>query len=55
MIKDAERYRETGGWGFDRFLGENQTQGAEAELRAKCFACHSKVKDNDFVFTKPRK
>jgi hypothetical protein len=55
MMKDPEKYRDSGGWGFDRFAGDNRTDGADAELRGKCFACHTQRKDADFVFSKVRK
>ncbi len=55
MMKDSQRYAETSGWGFDSALGDSQTLGAPAETRAACYACHSKQKDPDFVFSTFRK
>jgi hypothetical protein len=55
MEKDATRYPTTGGWGFDVFAGDNQTQGAAASVRAGCFSCHRQRKDHDFVFSDFRK
>lgn len=55
MRKDSERYRETGGWGFERFEGDNKTGSASAEVKAACFACHSKKKDRDLVLSEFRK
>jgi hypothetical protein len=50
MVKDAERYPETGGWGFGRFVDGRPVD--EAQHRT-CFACHeARVKDRDFVFTR---
>ena len=51
MMKDSQRYAETGGWSFDGAAGDSQTLGASAEKRAACYACHSKQKDRDFVFS----
>jgi Cytochrome P460 len=49
MIKDAKKYRSTGGWGFAQF-----TDGKPADAAAlqPCFPCHAPVKDRDFVFTR---
>lgn len=54
MIKDAGKYRETGGWGFARWLGKQQTPyGKDAQFAQECFTCHTPMKDNDYVFTAP--
>ena len=47
MIKDDHLYRDTGGWGFETFDGKNVRHADSA----KCYACHSKQKDHDLVFT----
>jgi Cytochrome P460 len=49
MIKDERLYGETGGWGFETF---DAMKARRAESNgAKCYACHSKQKDHDLVFT----
>jgi len=54
MFKDAEKYAATGGWGFARWLGDDQKPyGKDAGFVQECFACHTPVKDNDYVFTHP--
>ena len=54
MIKDSEKYPETGGWGFARWLGlTQQPYGKDAGFVQECFGCHQPVKDNDYVFTHP--
>ena len=54
MIKDTEKYRDTGGWGFARWLGKAQEPyGKDAGFTQECFSCHTPVKDNDYVFTAP--
>jgi hypothetical protein len=55
MRKDSQLYSETGGWGFDGAAGDSQSLAAPARTRATCFACHSKQKDHDFVFSSYRK
>lgn len=52
MIKDSTKYKETGGWGFARFVGnELKPYGKDAGFVQECFGCHQPVKANDFVFT----
>lgn len=52
MIKDAAKYRETGGWGFARWVGmEQKPYGKDAAFVQECFGCHLPVKENDYVFT----
>ncbi len=54
MVKDANKYRETGGWGFARWKGIEQVPyGKDAGFVQECFGCHTPVKDNDYVFTHP--
>lgn len=56
MIKDAKKYPATGGWGFARWLGEDQKPyGKDAGFVQECFACHTPVKASDYVFTRPVK
>lgn len=55
MRKDIRVYSETGGWGFDGTLGDGQELSGPANLRSACYACHSKQKDHDFVFSSFRK
>ena len=54
MIKDSKQYAQTGGWGFARWKGLEQTpHGKDASFVMECFNCHQPVKDNDYVFTHP--
>ena len=56
MLKDSRRFASTGGWGFERFLGDSETDRPLTEdHRAVCFTCHEPMKDHDFVFSKYRK
>src|SRR5215468_3163197 len=42
MVKDSKRYAATGGWGFEQFKGDSQTDRmVTAEIATKCFDCHS--------------
>lgn len=50
MKKDDQLYKETSGWGFETFDGDKNARLKEID-RAQCYACHSKQKDRDLVFT----
>ncbi len=52
MVKDQEKYKATGGWGFARFVGKDlKPYGKDAHFVQECFGCHTPVKDNDYLFT----
>ena len=54
MFKDAKKYAGTGGWGWARWLGQGQTPyGKDANFVQECMGCHTPVKGNDWMFTKP--
>jgi opacity protein-like surface antigen len=52
MRKDARKYRDTGGWGFEGFKGDSTTERAVGKNAASaCFQCHTAQKDRNFVFS----
>lgn len=51
MFKDASKYTDTYGWGWARWVGVDQTP-FEKGMQV-CTACHTPVKDRDWVFTDP--
>ena len=54
MFKDAKKYASTYGWGWARWVGmEQKPYGKDAGFSQECIACHTPVKGNDWVFTKP--
>jgi len=54
MVKDSARFKETGGWGYARWVGNDQKPyGKDAGFVQECIACHTPVKDRDWVFTRP--
>jgi len=56
MAKDSKRYVDTGGWGYEEFKGDSQTERAlTAEARAACNKCHMQQKNRDCVFSAFRK
>jgi hypothetical protein len=55
MFKDSDKWTETKGWGWARWVGLEQVPfGKDAESAHKsCIACHAPVAGQDWVFTKP--
>jgi hypothetical protein len=51
MFKDSELYADTHGWGWARWVGQEQV--AFDNGMQVCIACHTPVKDRDWVFTDP--
>src|SRR5579864_9585110 len=49
MIRDST-YKSTGGWRFERFMGNSQTEDAIKDSGTSCFGCHSNAKAHGFVF-----
>ncbi len=52
MVKDSQKYPDTGGWGFARWVGTElkplNNQGGQP-----CFECHKAAATDDYVFTRP--
>ena len=56
MHKDASKYKDTGGWGFEGFKGDSKTERAVGKNAASaCFECHTAQKNQGFVFSSFRK
>jgi hypothetical protein len=56
MHKDREKYKDTGGWGFENFAGNSKTD-REVAVNGPiegCFTCHKGREDTDLVFSKLR-
>ena len=52
MVRDAQRYAETGGWGFQAFKGGDPNQKAVKDGGKACFVCHIPHADNNYLFTR---
>lgn len=50
MVKDSKRYAATGGWGYAQFDKDGKP-GSQSDMQ-KCYPCHQKIQDRDFVFTR---
>lgn len=55
MFKDTNKWAETGGWGWARWVGLEQKPFGNTAKAAQdsCIACHTPVKNQDWVFHKP--
>ncbi|MFI5006659.1 MAG: cytochrome P460 family protein [Solirubrobacterales bacterium] len=53
MVKESERYRETGGWGFEVFRGDGRDAALDTAAKAACFACHKNGRDSVFIEFRP--
>jgi hypothetical protein len=54
MVKDAQRYKDTDGWGWGRWRGlELKPFGQDAKFVNECTGCHAPVRGNDYVYTLP--
>lgn len=50
MVKDSVKYKDSGGWGFGRFVNG---QPVDEKQHQTCLGCHqAKVKDHDLVFSR---
>ena len=50
MVKEAQRYKSTGGWGYDHFDRDDKTSRLTNAERETCAACHAKAPvDHVFV------
>ena len=54
MHRDAARFKETGGWGFEGFKGDTRDRVVKDPAK-DCFACHKADQPQDFVFSTWRK
>ena len=53
IAKDAKKYKDTGDWGFARYVGNDlKPYGKDAVFVAECFGCHTPLANNDYLFTK---
>ncbi len=55
MFRDSKKWAANGtGWGWARWVGKGQKPyGKDADFSQECISCHTPVKGNDWVFTRP--
>lgn len=52
MQRDQQRFKDTGGWGFEAFKGGDPAQRLVTDGGKGCFTCHAPLTDSSFVFTR---
>jgi hypothetical protein len=54
MLKDAQRYMNTDGWGWGRWRGEDlKPYGSDVRFVNEYTSCHMPVGSDDYVYTLP--
>jgi hypothetical protein len=51
MVKDDKKYADTGGWGFQVWLGGDPAKPVVTDAAKQCFGCHLPQKDHQYVFS----
>ena len=51
MVRDSLRFAQSGGWGFQRFVGDSKTDLAATPTPQQCFACHDRLKKDGLVLS----
>lgn len=51
MIKDAEKFKATGGWGYAQFADASASNSVKDPVN-QCFHCHQAVQSRDYLFTR---
>ena len=54
MEYNANRFADTGGWGFEAFSGDSKTERVVEDGGTSCFGCHIAAKGTGYVFTRYR-
>lgn len=55
MYKDSQKWQESDGWGYARWVGDSLEPYGKKGFEQECIACHAPVKQNDWIYTKPAK
>jgi hypothetical protein len=51
MVKDAKKYSNTGGWGFEGFAANSKTERLTNDGGVSCFACHAQLTKENYVYS----
>lgn len=54
MQYDSRRFAQTGGWGFDTFVGDSKTERLEQDVVTACYNCHVAAKETNYVYSQYR-
>jgi hypothetical protein len=54
MQFDSEQFSDTGGWGFETFVGDSTTERLVQDVVVACYACHIPAKESNYVYSQYR-
>lgn len=54
MLKDSQRFASSGGWAFQRFVGDSHKQIAASPAPAQCLTCHQARSVDGLVLSRYR-
>jgi len=54
MHRDASQYSPTAGWGYVTFVGDSRTERLDQDVETACYACHTSVATQSYVFSEWR-
>ncbi len=54
MQYDSDKFSETGGWGYDTFVGDSTTERLDQDVIIACYGCHIGAKASNYVFSQYR-
>lgn len=53
MVRDSKRFADSGGWGFERFAGDDMRTPVIDDIeRQQCVTCHRRVEGRGMVFSR---
>ena len=54
MQYNSRLFSETGGWGFDTFIGDSKKERVKQDVASACYSCHVSAKETNYVFSQYR-
>jgi len=54
MQYDSEQFSETGGWGYETFVGDSTTERMDQDVVTACYNCHIAAKETNYVYSQYR-
>lgn len=54
MQYDELLFSETGGWGYDTFVGDSRSERMQQDVVTACYQCHEAAKETNYVYSEYR-
>lgn len=54
MQYDSELFPDTGGWGYDTFIGDSKVKRVEQDVAVACYGCHTGAKAAGYIYSQYR-